>query len=565
VCKLPKPLLVTDTACPVATNRSARSLALASKVRSLSDNRLAVVIVLLLFGVYLATMGGHTYSIDDETYLAGAKALVHHRTVIQPNPDIASTIALVRHKNGLGTTAAPIGTLLLFAPGVVLGKVFSLWFAGPSREEASRLVYLASNSAITAITAGLLLLLCRRLGASRRAAVLLAVSFGLGSFAWPHSKTGFSEPGTGLMLTAALLILVKHWQKPTRWTPFWVGALAGCVGLTRSTALLFVPVFAAMVVVGSGGLGYRARVRSLALFCIGGIPPAFAFCANSWFRFGSLLDNGYPALGFTTPLPEGIFGLFLSPGKGLLWFAPICITALFAFRLSFNAQRRYAVTVGLIVVAHIAVYARFAVWSGEAAFGPRYMLPLLPMLIATLAPVIDSARHWWRGAMLTTLVGLAGPGLVGGSMYFNAVYSRNIPDIAKYLKEETPDNDEMFRAWQFIPQTSQSALYAKSLPKLVRSVSNRLNGVPSPICELPTEYQTRIFWYNNSIEPDYWWAWWHLRKDDRRGFVLLIAPIVSWFGALMVGRAGALSPNENGSRRSRPTPRRRGFATRRSV
>lgn len=512
----------------------------AERFRGLSDRRLAIVLVLCLIGVYWSTMGGHTYSIDDETYLAGAKSLVHRTTVMQPTPDIASTISLVPHKNGLGTTAAPVGTLALFAPGVVAGKVFSMAFDGQSREEAQRLIYLATNSVLTAVTAGLLFLLTLRLGASRRVGLLLSIAYSLGSWAWPHSKTGFSEPGTTLMVTGSILLLVKHWQTPTRWSPYWVGFLAGCSVLTRSSTLVFVPILGLACLAGLGRINLRRTVATGAIFGIGVFGPILVLVANSWLRFGKLFDSGYPAavLNFTTPPAEGVFGLFLSPGKGLLWYAPICIVAVFGLRFSYNLQRRYTVTVLVLTLAHLAIYARFEFWSGEAAYGPRYLLPLLPAFIALLSPVLALGRHWMRGAMLATAVGIVFVGLLGGSMYFNAVYSRNIPQVASEIWETEPGREEIYMAWQFYPRTSQMALYVRSVPQLINTISDRFADRDDGIGPIPAEYATRIFWYNNAIEPDYWWAWWARRGDSPLAYSLLIVPVLLWVGAWQILRSG---------------------------
>jgi hypothetical protein len=530
--------LISDGAIERPVVRTGRWRRGITALRNLTDTRLAMILVLTLLGIYVATMGGHTYAIDDEGYLAGAKALIHHTTVMQPNPDIADTIFLVRHKNGLQTIMSPIGTLALFAPGVVAGKLFSLGFSGASREEAQRLVYLSTNSVLTAATAGLLFLLTRRLRASRRVGLLLTIAFSLGSWAWPHSKTGFSEPGTALMLTATLLLLVRHWHRPTRWSPFWVGLLAGCVGLTRSSTLMFVPIFGLMCIIGLGRSDFLRSARVLAVFSLGGMAPAVAFCANSWLRFGSFFDPGYPPIAYSTPAAEGLFGLFLSPGKGLFWYAPISIAILFGLRLSFIAQRRYAVTVMLILAVHVSIYSRFSVWSGEAAFGPRYMLPLLPMLIALLSPVIDQGLQWWRGALVTTAIGIAIPGILGGSMYFNAVYSRNAAKVSGDIHLKNPDNEQVFMAWQFYPRSSQLALYVQSVPLLIKTVSSRMAGHDDGMGPLVPEYQTRIFWYNNGIQPDYWWAWWSRRHDNPLAYVLLAVPGLLWGAAWQLCRRG---------------------------
>ena len=129
------------------------------------DRRNAVIVVLLLLGVYWTTMGGHTVSVDGEIYLAGTRSLVRHTTVIHRPADIDGVVAaVVPNTDGDPTTIAPIGTLVLLVPGYVVGKAVSLTFPQAFREEALRLVFLSANPLMTAITGGLLYILCRRLG-----------------------------------------------------------------------------------------------------------------------------------------------------------------------------------------------------------------------------------------------------------------------------------------------------------------------------------------------------------------------------------------------------------------
>jgi hypothetical protein len=508
------------------------------RLRPLSDRRLAVVLVLCLFGGYWLTMGGHTYSIDDEGYLAGARALAHHTTLLTPTPDIAGTIAVVPHKNGGSTIASPIGTLALFTPGVIAGKIFSIPFPDGSKQEAARLIYLSTNSLLTAMTAGVLFLLCRALGSTRRSALLLAVVFALGTWAWPHSKTGFSEPGTSLMMTSALLALVSHWKRKSLRSAYWVGLFVGCAVITRSSSALFVPILLGAALSVVDWKQWRQLATIAAGFALGGLLPLAAFSINAWLRFGSFLDSGYPPIPFTTAPLEGVFGLLLSPGKGLLWFAPICIVAVFGLRQSFLLQRRYTVVVLLILSAHLAVYARFSVWSGEAAFGPRYLVPLLPAIISLLAPVLDTAVHWRRGAALAGTVGFVVSGLIGGSMYFNAVYAQTWPEVSGDLRIESPTYEQIQVAWQFLPSDSQLGLYLQSVPTLIDNSKDRLAGRGSGMVPVPVNYQERIFWYNSSIQPDYWWAWWSERGDAPMGYFALLVPVFLWGGAWAVVRRG---------------------------
>jgi hypothetical protein len=469
-------------------------------------------------------MGGHTYSVDGEIYLAGTRSLLHHTTVMQPTSDLDGIVILIAHKNGGLTTAAPVGTLLLFAPGYILGKVISMPFGAASRQEVLRLVYLSANSVFTAITAGILVLLSRALGASRRSAVLLAMTFGLGTWAWAHAQTDFSEPGTAMLLTASILALTRWWQHRSPAAAAAVGFLIGATALTRSSTLLFIPVLFVAGLSRVKATAEHGRFRQAIFFIVGGLIPGVIFAANAWLRFGSPLDNGYPPIIYATPIYEGLFGLFLSPGKGLVWYAPVTIVVLFGLRQSWLANRRYSATVVALLVAHLAVYSRFEMWSGENAYGPRYLIPLLPLIVALVAPIIDSGQHWARGVKAAATIGFLVPGVLGASLYFNAVYWNSSANLSANLHIESPTPTQQYLAWNFQPRSSPIVLNIRAVPQLARNTIDRFHGRSGGITPLPAPFEERIYWYARAIEPDFWWAWWPTKTASGAAYLLAIFP-----------------------------------------
>jgi len=505
-----------------------------------TDTRWAIAVFFLVLGVYLLTMGGHTYSVDGETYYAGTRALLNGTTVITPTADIDAVVILVEHKNGGLTTAAPVGALVLFAPFYVVGRVLSLPFSGTAQEELLRLLFFSANSVFTALTAALLVPLCRRLGARVATSVLLAFIFALGTWAWAHAKTDFTEPGTAMMLTTTMLAAVRWWRRPSLSAAALVGFLIGCAALTRSSVLLFIPIFLLAGLAARPMTSLPVRTKEFLAFCAGGLLPGIAFVLNAYLRFGSPLDNGYPPLNYATPFYEGVFGQFLSPGKGIFWYAPITIVALFAVRQAYLAQRRYMLTLGLLLAVHLAVYGRFEIWSGENAYGPRYMVPMLPLFIAVLAPVIDSGRQWTRSAMVAGAVGFIVPGLLGSSMYFNAVYFHTQSETTRNLQLDTLEAGQFYTAINFQPRSSPLMLHVRSLDALLENSIARIQGEPGGITDMPVNFEDRIHWYARAVELDAWWAWWPAKSGPREAYFLLLVPFACLAGGASLARRNVI-------------------------
>jgi hypothetical protein len=97
-------------------------------------------------------------------------------------------------------------------------------------------------------------------------------------------------------------------------------------------------------------------------------------------------------------------GLIASPHKGLIFFAPIVLLALFAPRLvlqSIPGGARSVTIAGLAGAAcYVAVIALKREW-GTFGWGPRYLVPILPVLFLPIGLSIGNA---WRSRPRVTAV-----------------------------------------------------------------------------------------------------------------------------------------------------------------
>src|SRR5262249_51167955 len=114
-------------------------------------------------------------------------------------------------------------------------------------------------------------------------------------------------------------------------------------------------------------------------------------------RYGSPLETGYAASGANglvvgNPL-VGLYGLLFSSGRGVLWFAPPVLAAALAW-LRFlgrfpNVAPALGALVGLWLLAHATVGSGDIPWDSGWGWGPRYLLPVLPLALLPLA-------EWWE-------------------------------------------------------------------------------------------------------------------------------------------------------------------------
>jgi hypothetical protein len=414
--------------------------------RSAPRLSLPLAVFLLLAGVYLLALSGHTYSADEETMLAVTRALLAAGTVdLRPAEAAGAPLAALRPGVGDGRYS-PYGVLpsLLALPLQALGGLAAVLGPGAA-DYASRLAVTALNGPLSAAAAALLAAWALRLGAARRWALALALLYGLCTFALVYSRTFFSEP------LAALLILwgaerahnaacsTQHAEHGTQTSRgvfgpvgrdlFLSGLACGLLLTTRIAAGVAVPVIGLYALWvcwrGAGSTFAGARVQTLALgighWALGLLPGLALLLWYNLARFGAPLASGYgsEAALFTTPLLVGLQGLLLSPGKSVLLYAPPLLLALPGAAALWRRGERAVVLLCLgLFLSHLLLYARWGEWQGGGVWGPRFLLPVVAPLLVLAAGLWPRAARprpaLLAGVALLALLGFAGN--LGGAL-----------------------------------------------------------------------------------------------------------------------------------------------------
>jgi hypothetical protein len=260
---------------------------------------------------------------------------------------------------------------------------------------------------MTALAAVLLAVTARRF-APFAAAVAVALLFGLCSPAWSvASQALWKHTPAALMVAAGLALLL--WPAAARPPPLLVG-LSG-LPLTLSVwcreNLLLVVAAAAVYLLWSRG---RASALFFAAFAA---VPAVALAALNLAYFGTAWHSGTLAHGvavarasgvdaWDTPLWRGLYGLLLSPSRGLLIYAPVFLASGWGAWLGVRSGERpaYAFLLAGAVLA-IAPSLKWHYWWGGAGYGPRLMMDATPFLCLLALPV------WPRLAARPVLAALA--------------------------------------------------------------------------------------------------------------------------------------------------------------
>ena len=225
----------------------------------------------------------------------------------------------------------------------------------------------------------------RETGVSEHLAGAVALLTVLATPLLPYAATGFAENGVALGVAVALWAFETSSRRPLSGTAI-AGAATGFAVLMRPDSLLLVAPI----------VGIAAVVRSRRTGVIGfvvGIAPALAFTAvYNVVRFGSPLVDQYQGVslrrGFNHPWLKGLLGFTLSPGRALIFYAPLVVAAAAGIPFLWRRSRLLCSMCLALLAARVLFFSGWWAWEGGTAWGPRLLVPAMPVLAPGLLEVV---------------------------------------------------------------------------------------------------------------------------------------------------------------------------------
>ena len=252
------------------------------------------------------------------------------------------------------------------------------WSASEQTAFFTRFAFSFVNAPVVALTCALLVPLARALGYAATPAVAVGLGAGLATPLWPYAKHDFAEPLAALCIVAATLLALGSGLSARRLAL--AGAVAALAAAARYTAVWLLPVLA---------LALRTP-RAMALFALA--PALLGIAALATGRLPAIWSGAGRgvALGWLDfSLWNGLYGLLLSPGKGLAWYAPVLLPLAVAGAVPFvRAQRWRAIPFLTLPLLYLLTYGSKGVWHG-GGWGPRYLVPVIPLLAVLSLPILE--------------------------------------------------------------------------------------------------------------------------------------------------------------------------------
>lgn len=302
----------------------------------------------------------------------------------------------------------------------------------------------------TAASVALLFLLLARLGMTPRNASLMALLaffgsmwFGYGTVFYPYG------PGLACVLGALYLILYPRAERIAIGNAAAVGFLLGYAMLCDSIFVIAVAgvgvlfLLRALDQVGWHGIrsfaemtGERDRPKvmlpKLAVSALAFAVPAGAFAIYCYAIFGEFsmpykyeFDETFRVgmsrgvMGVTMPDAHALYRITVHPFRGILVWSPLlvaavagCIIGTFGY-----GKRRMIGWLGIYsFVGYLLFNAGYYMWWGGWGMGPRFLIPMLPLVFLGLAELDPGRFRSWFGERKRLALGMWGAARLLGAV-----------------------------------------------------------------------------------------------------------------------------------------------------
>jgi hypothetical protein len=301
---------------------------------------------------------------------------------VEAHQEYSSAVVRIRgHYYSGYPIAGPVLATPLYFPLVALRSLGN-WDPGALIALARILEKFAATS-IAAFSAVLMLLLLRRLTSDSWAWGLTLV-YALGTVAWSTSSQAMWQHTTGQLAIVGALFFLERWagQRDSWAAPWYCGACTACALMIRPSNIVLLPALVAAL--------FAIRVKAAEYLRLLILPFAGGLLVLGYnllvFRNAS---GAYPLSWFDGDLLEGVGGILLSPGRGLLIYSPVALFALCSLlpKAAIARHKHTALFVASIVFAvlHGLAIAKFRFWWGGYCWGPRLLAEIMPPLLVLMA------------------------------------------------------------------------------------------------------------------------------------------------------------------------------------
>jgi hypothetical protein len=225
--------------------------------------------------------------------------------------------------------------------------------------------------------------LLRGLGADRfQTDVVSALTF-LGTPLWHYARSLYTEP------YLAAIVLGASWLSLCRGAPLLAGSFVG-------VGMLMKPPFGLVGLPLTAHAGWHRDGHAVARLLVPVLAATGVILWQNTRFWGSPWASPQPFV--VGNLAESLAGLWFGGTHGILASSPLAIAALVGWPYLLRQRPRAAVPLGSVFVLYLLLIAFWAGWAGGHTYGPRLLVPVLPVLLLGILGLLRSPP-WNRRAV----------------------------------------------------------------------------------------------------------------------------------------------------------------------
>lgn len=355
--------------------------------------QVACGVFFFFFTVYLLSYSGRIHSVDEAYMLALTESFAKDRLDVN---QVASMQWGFNPLYQVGTFGPSGDVFCKKGVGISLFALPLLWTSSAFPKAGSVHSSLLTNIIITSLTGILLFRYLLTLGFSLRASMACSLTFGIGTVAWPYARFFFAEPLAAFGMLLALYGCTLFHRTRHLHSAFLCGLGLGVTVLAFSAGVIASPIFLGGI---TGSVIFKRRSRQIKShvvlavtgWVLGLLGPLFITFLYNYLRFGSPWETGWRAeqaisvQDFTLPIHKGLIGLLISPARGLLFYSPVLLLALFGYVKAFRKHKYEFSLITALVAIYLIFYSMWRAWHAGWSWGPRYLVPILPLMCIPMA------------------------------------------------------------------------------------------------------------------------------------------------------------------------------------
>jgi len=314
----------------------------------------------------------------------------------------------------------PIGASLVHVPGAALtAATFAL---APRYDVLARPLFThLAPAALGALSCVLFFLLLVELGRSQRTASTCTAILAVATTLWIYARMPYSEIVQLTCFLGTFRQTLRVAERASKRDALWFGAWAGM--LLNSKYVFGLAIAGAAALIAWSLRKRRAELVRVAIWsAVTAVPLLVLALVYNYLRWGSIAKTGYePYLSwyFGGSVFDGAWGMLASPNKSAFLYSPPLVLALFGWPAAIRDRPRLGLALALLVVPTFVVYCTYRSWSGDYAWGPRFFVWAVPVLLVGIAWFVDRMSRWKRALVAAVIAAGIAVQLLGSALYWD--------------------------------------------------------------------------------------------------------------------------------------------------